>query len=267
MAIIKKGLFIFLSVGLAIGIITCSTPQRMTVADTASTCNVIYPTFTIATPPSELQVNLPAPELEIYKADRKPVTTRFSSFDKQHVRSKDPLLFSSGNTMIIDFKEIADEDYAFPLPGGKIISPYGGKRRHSGVDIKTCANDTIVSAFDGVVRMAAPYAAYGKVIVVRHYNGLETVYSHNSNNLVKAGDVVRAGQAIGLTGRTGRATTEHLHFEVRINGEHVNPAIFFDLGKRDLNKQTFSCVRKGQKVTVATVDRFPYQQNYLSYYY
>lgn len=267
MTILKKGLFLLLSAGLVIGIITCSTPQRMTVYDTESTCSVVYPNLNLSTPPAELQVNFPTPELEIYKADRKPVTTRFSSFDKQHVRSKDPLLFSSGNTMIIDFKEIGDEEYAFPLPGGKVISSYGGRRRHSGVDIKTRANDTIVSAFDGIVRMAAPYAAYGKVIVVRHYNGLETVYSHNSRNLVKAGDTVQAGQPIGLTGRTGRATTEHLHFEIRINGEHINPTLFFDFGKCDLYKKSFACIRKGGKITVAAVDRFPYQQNYLSYYY
>lgn len=267
MTIIKKGSLILFSFGLVLGIITCSTPQRMTVSNTESICSVVYPSLTIPTPTTELLVEFPTPELEIYKADKKPVTTRFSSFDKQHVRSKDPLLFSSGNTMLIDFKEIGDEEYAFPLPGGKVISSYGGRRRHSGVDIKTCANDTIVSAFEGVVRMAAPYAAYGKVIVVRHYNGLETVYSHNSRNLVKAGDVVQAGQPIALTGRTGRATTEHLHFEVRINGEHVNPAIFFDLGNCDLYKKSFSCIRKGLKVTVAVVDPFPFQNNYLSYYY
>ena len=83
------------------------------------------------------------------------------------------------NSMLIDLSLIQKEDYAFPLPGAKVISPYAGRRKHhSGVDLKTCANDTIVSAFDGIVRLAKPYYAYGNVIVVRHYNGLETVYSH-----------------------------------------------------------------------------------------
>lgn len=59
--------------------------------------------------------------------------------------------------------------------------------------------------------MAKTYAAYGNVVVVRHDNGLESIYSHNSRNLVKSGDIVKAGDAVGLTGRTGRATTEHLH--------------------------------------------------------
>lgn len=267
MTIIKKVSFILLIFSLVIGITTCSTPQQMAVISPENACPVIYPSLTISTPPAELFVKFPTPELEICKADKRPVTTRFSSFDKQHVRSRDPLLFSSGNTMLIDFSSISEEEYAFPLPGGNIISFYGGKRRHSGVDIKTCANDTIVAAFEGVVRMVGPYAAYGNVIVVRHYNGLETVYSHNSRNLVKSGELVQAGQPIALTGRTGRATTEHLHFEIRINGEHVNPAVFFDLKKRELNKKSFSCIRKGQKITVAVVDPFPHQENYLSFYY
>jgi len=95
------------------------------------------------------------------------------------------------------------------------------------------------SAFDGIVRLAKPYYAYGNVIVVRHYNGLETVYSHNSKNLVKPGDYVKAGQPIALTGRTGRATTEHLHFEVRVNGQHFNPNLVFDLQERKLNRTLF----------------------------
>jgi Membrane proteins related to metalloendopeptidases len=264
---LKKGLVGLVFLCVVIGITTCSTTQPITVSNTKNSFPIQYPNLAIAAPPTAALVPFPAPELEVYQADKKPVTTRFTSFDNQHVRSKDPLLFSSGNTILIDFSEIGNEAYAFPLPGGKIISPYGGRRRHSGVDIKTRANDTIVSAFEGIVRMAAPYAAYGNVIVVRHYNGLETVYSHNSRNLVKAGDEVKAGQSIALTGRTGRATTEHLHFEVRINGEHVNPAIFFDLKNRDLYKKIFSCARKGEKITVTVVDPFPYQHNYLSYYY
>lgn len=68
-----------------------------------------------------------------------------------------------------------------------------------GTDIKTKANDTIRCAFDGIVRMAKTYAAYGNVVVVRHDNGLESIYSHD-RNLVKSGDIVKAGDAVGLTG-------------------------------------------------------------------
>ena len=127
------------------------------------------------------------------------------------------------------------------------------------MDLKTHAHDTIISAFDGIVRLAKPYYAYGNVIVVRHYNGLETVYSHNSKNLVKPGDYVKAGQPIALTGRTGRATTEHLHFEVRVNGQHFNPNLVFDLQERKLNNQCLIITKKGNKIAVKPVELMPHQ--------
>lgn len=131
-----------------------------------------------------------------------------------------------------------------------MISPFGGRRGHSGADIKTKANDTIRAAFDGVVRMSKSYGAYGKVIVIRHPNGLETVYSHNVKNMVESGDTVKAGQFIALTGRTGRATTEHLHFEVRVNGQAINPSLVFDMNGYTLKRHTLVCVRSGNKVKV-----------------
>mgnify|MGYP003057258158 FL=1 len=131
-----------------------------------------------------------------------------------------------------------------------MISAYGARRGHSGTDIKTKANDTIRCAFDGIVRMAKTYAAYGNVVVVRHDNGLESIYSHNSRNLVKSGDIVKAGDAVGLTGRTGRATTEHLHLEFRIDGQHFNPNLIFDMKDRTLHKTEIVCTKAGNRVTV-----------------
>ena len=118
----------------------------------------------------------------------------------------------------------------YPLPGAKVISPYGrrGGRAHSGVDIKTTPGDNILAALDGDVVMSQRYAAYGNLIKIRHQNGFETWYSHNSKNLVSVGDHVKAGQVIALTGQTGRATTAHLHFECRLNGKAFNPTLLFD---------------------------------------
>ena len=96
--------------------------------------------------------------------------------------------------------------------------------------------------------MAKHYGGYGKVVVVRHANGLETVYSHNSKNLVAVGDTVKAGQPVGLTGRTGRATTEHLHFEIRVNGQHINPGVLFDMKTGTPLKRTLICTKKGNHV-------------------
>ena len=133
----------------------------------------------------------------------------------------------------------SSKQWCFPLPGAKVISPYGkrGKRRHSGVDIKTKDRDSIYAAFDGEVVFSKPYYGYGNLVRIKHANGLETYYSHNSENLVKEGQHVKAGQVIALVGQTGRATTPHLHFEIRVNGKTRNPANYFDFTKYTLRKR------------------------------
>ena len=176
----------------------------------------------------------------------------FSAREMADVRVATPGLFAKSNHIYLHLDSLKDHEYAFLLPGGKVISAYGTRGGHSGTDIKTCAKDTIRAAFDGVVRMSKPYYAYGNIVVIRHANGLETLYSHNFKNLVKAGDVVKAGQAIGLTGRTGRATTEHVHFETRINGQHFNPNLIFDLKERTLRKECIKCTKNGSKIVVKT---------------
>lgn len=176
----------------------------------------------------------------------------FSAREMADVRVATPGLFAKGNHIYLHLDSLKDHEYAFPLPGGKVISAYGTRGGHSGTDIKTRAKDTIRAAFDGVVRMSKPYYAYGNIVVIRHANGLETLYSHNFKNLVKTGDVVKAGQPIGLTGRTGRATTEHVHFETRINGQHFNPNLIFDLKERTLRKECIKCTKNGSKIVVKT---------------
>lgn len=134
------------------------------------------------------------------------------------------------DTTILALNDITESNFVFPYKG-KIISNYGprGGRFHAGVDIKLNRGDTVVSAFDGKVRISRSISGYGKIIVIRHKNGLETVYGHLSAYLVTVNDEVKAGQPIGLGGRTGRATTDHLHFETRILGEHFNPSKIINL--------------------------------------
>ena len=162
------------------------------------------------------------------------------------VKMQDP--FGGSTKFTLNLASIPEDEWCYPLPGAKVISPYGrrGGRTHSGVDLKTKPNDPIYAAFDGVVTMSQVYSGYGNCIIVRHGNGLETLYSHNSKNLVKVGDHVKCGQKIALTGRTGRATTEHLHFEVRVGGVHYNPNMIFDHNTRQLKKDkvTFQKRRK-----------------------
>lgn len=149
-----------------------------------------------------------------------------------------------------DSVQIAEDQWwCYPLPGAKVISPFGGARKHhSGVDIKTKPNDEIHAAFDGEVIFSKRYAGYGNLIRIQHPNGLETYYSHNSKNLVKVGDHVKAGQVIALTGQTGRATTPHLHFETRVNGRAIDPARYFDHANHTIRLKAFTKTAEGYRI-------------------
>ena len=129
--------------------------------------------------------------------------------------------------------------FAMPTPSRVVTSKFGYRpafgRNHKGIDVKVYIGDTIVSAFDGKVRIVKYEAGgYGKYIVVRHGNGLETIYGHLSKQLVKVGDEVRAGEPIGLGGNTGRSTGSHLHFETRLLGQAIDPALLFDFVNQDV---------------------------------
>jgi len=196
------------------------------------------------------------PSLRKLQEKRKPQPTHkvpdihFSEAESQHVRlpaNRDNPFPSSGE-LTIDLNEL-QEQFIYPYPG-KLISPYGyrGRSMHTGIDIKAIPHDTIRAALPGVVRMSKPYSGYGNTIVIRHYNGLETLYSHNSRNLVKVNDVVKAGDPIALAGRTGRATTEHLHFEVRVSGEHFNPTLMVNPESRSLREGTLYLSNRGGRI-------------------
>lgn len=172
--------------------------------------------------------------------------------ERADVAVSTPGLFANSNTITINFAEMSEGQWCYPLEDSKVISPYGGKRRHSGVDIKKGSHDEIHAAFAGKVRFAKRYSGYGNVIVVRHASGLETLYSHNSQNLVKVGDWVKAGQVIAISGRTGRATTEHCHFEIRINGRSYNPALIYDHANHQL-KHVKLVVSKSGKISITPV--------------
>jgi murein DD-endopeptidase MepM/ murein hydrolase activator NlpD len=113
----------------------------------------------------------------------------------------------------------------------RITSKYGPRRRrmHRGIDLDLKTGDTVRVTFDGKVRIKSyERRGYGYYLVIRHPNGLETVYGHLSKFLVKENQIVRAGQEIALGGNTGRSTGSHLHFETRFLGIDINPAEIID---------------------------------------
>lgn len=182
--------------------------------------------------------------------DPDPWETRPKTDSKERLIASDP--FGGGTKFTLNLANISDKEWCYPLPGAKVISPYGarGGRRHTGVDLKTKPNDPILAAFDGVVRMSQVFYGYGNCVVIRHANGMETLYSHNVKNLVKVGDHVKCGQQIALTGRTGRATTEHLHFEVRVGGKPYDPSVIFDHSTHQLKKVQVTFYKNGQVPTI-----------------
>jgi murein DD-endopeptidase MepM/ murein hydrolase activator NlpD len=177
----------------------------------------------------------------------------FSENEKRVIKIATPGLFEENDRVTINLSELSRNEWCYPLRNGRVISPYGGRRRHSGMDIKTHPNDTVYAAFSGRVRFSKPYSGYGNVIVLRHATGMETLYSHNKRNLVRIGDYVKAGEPIAIVGRTGRATTEHVHFEVRINGHAYNPARFFDPITRTLRSLKVVAYKSGRIETINVV--------------
>lgn len=127
--------------------------------------------------------------------------------------------------------------FCFPTPEhARMSSHFGARRRrwHYGVDLAMPTGEPIYAAFDGIVRISRWNKSYGNLVVVRHFNGLETYYAHLSQRDVEAGDTVRAGQVIALCGNTGRSYGSHLHFEIRYMGKAMNPEYVVDCAEHKL---------------------------------
>ena len=140
-------------------------------------------------------------------------------------------------TALPDSFRINLRGFCMPTPSRVITSNFGPRwgRQHKGLDIKVYIGDTIRAAFSGKVRVVRYEAkGYGNYVVIRHNNGLETIYGHLSKHLVRENQTVRAGDPIGLGGNTGRSTGSHLHFETRLCGVALNPALFFDFRNQDV---------------------------------
>lgn len=141
------------------------------------------------------------------------------------------------NGILPDEFRIDLRGFHMPTPSRVVTSNFGARwgRQHKGLDIKVYIGDTICAAFSGKVRIVRyEPRGYGNYVVIRHDNGLETVYGHMSKQLVRENQEVRAGQPIGLGGNTGRSTGSHLHFETRLCGVALNPALMFDFKNQDV---------------------------------
>ena len=144
------------------------------------------------------------------------------------------------NTKVLDVR-----NYVMPVKGNYVTSHYGWRpqfgRTHKGSDLRAAVGDTVYSAFSGRVRLTRfERGGYGFYVIVRHENGLETVYGHLSRFLVKPDQYVKAGQPIALSGNTGRSTGPHLHFETRFMGYAINPEAIFDFANRCTHTDSYT---------------------------
>lgn len=150
-----------------------------------------------------------------------------------------------GNSVTIpDKKDIDVSEYVAPI-SGRVTSNYGYRarfrRNHKGIDLALNVGDTVRAAFSGKVRLNRyERGGYGNYVVIRHENGMETVYGHLSKSLVKPNQYVKAGEPIALGGNTGRSTGPHLHFETRYLGIAINPAQIIDFENKTVLRDIFT---------------------------
>lgn len=161
-----------------------------------------------------------------------------NSWDSLHVDSPffDPKKMEYGYNI-----RLVEEDCGYVHPfQGKVTSKFGYRwgRMHKGYDIDLVTGDEVVAAFDGVVRISKyNYGGFGHYVLIRHYNGLETIYAHLSKRLVDCNQTVRAGEVIGLGGNTGRSTGSHLHFETRFKGVAFDPSLIINFTEFKLKSE------------------------------
>lgn len=144
------------------------------------------------------------------------------------------------DSVIITLVRQGDSNFVMPYKGN-LTSLFGWRkyRPHYGTDIRLMKGEPVCSAFDGMVRYAKYCQGYGNCVIVRHNNGLETVYAHLSKILVQSGQVLNAGAVIGLGGNTGRSNGSHLHFEIRYLGQALDSQDFIDYEKGQLKSNSF----------------------------
>ena len=163
----------------------------------------------------------------------------FSILEQQQISIETPGLFSKSSAFQIDFTKMDDKEYCFPLPVGKVLTTDGGS-----MEIETTKGDAVKAMFAGTVRLSRYNASYGNVVVIRHNNGLETVYAFNAQNMVKSGDHVKAGQTVGITG------SHTVLISLMVNGNRINPNTILDVRSHNLRRQILTFEKEAGQVTV-----------------
>lgn len=183
-----------------------------------------------------------------------PSYANYQSWDTQNIwHKKRNVVFPNDSSLF--FQLIVDScDFAFPTDLGRQTSPFGPRwgRLHAGLDLDLDTGDPVYSMFEGLVRISQFSDTYGNVVVVRHPNGLETLYAHMSARMVVPGQYVQAGTLLGLGGNTGRSYGAHLHFETRYLGNPFDPAYMIIPNQKALKSPVFELTKKKLNIPTNT---------------
>lgn len=190
-------------------------------------------------------------EQETAASLQSPAAALYPTWDNEYTRTYNVSLPSEYK---IDLRQ-----FCMPCDSRMVTSHYGYRRsfrrQHYGTDIKVFVGDTIRAAFSGKVRVVAfERYGYGNYVIIRHPNGLETVYGHMSRHLCKPNQIVKAGDVIGLGGNTGRSTGSHLHFETRFLGQFIDPERLFDFEAQDVKGDFYLFRSSGRGTMLAATD-------------
>ncbi|MBI5540142.1 MAG: peptidoglycan DD-metalloendopeptidase family protein [Bacteroidia bacterium] len=219
---------IFLTLALLVVSLMFAQAQKVETENELNTNGEITNPDTVT--PSVLSAgNIVIPSQSIYGND----------WDTLYIRLSRHKKVSINDSIILSLLTSDNSNFYMPVPG-MVLSEFGWRhgRVHAGIDLRLAKGDSVHSAFDGVVRISRYFSGYGNIVVVRHYNGLETCYAHLSKRIAKVNSEVKAGEVLGLGGRTGRATCDHLHFEVRYLEEPMNPRLVVDFQNQKISNDS-----------------------------
>ena len=176
-----------------------------------------------------------------------PAKNEFTAAEQQQVSIATPGLFAQSQAFNVDFEIFRAKEYSFPLPVGKASLTNG----NSVMRIETSKGDAVKAMFEGYVRLSRKTESMGNVIVIRHDNGLETVYANNAENLMKVGQHVDAGQTIAIVGTKESET--YCDFSIMVNGARINPETIIELKSHKLRRQTVQFRKIGSRINITVI--------------
>ncbi len=182
-----------------------------------------------------------------YENSAIPSSSTYGKWDTRNISPYNEAITKNDTSLILTLTDVKNNcNFIAPIQDPKVTSNFGWRdgRNHSGIDLDLQVWDPVAASFDGMVRIALYHPGYGRVVVIRHYNGLETLYAHLHRFKVKAGDIVEAGQVIGLGGSSGRSSGSHLHYEVRYKGKSLNPKHLISFKKNELISDSIQLIKQ-----------------------